>query len=67
MDFRIQEPTPFDPHWCSHKFEGLGVRHEVDTCIQTVEIVWLNGPCPCGEWSDLHIARDALIYELEDK
>lgn len=35
-------------------------------CIQTGEIAWLNGPYPCGEWSDLRIARDSLIYELEE-
>ena len=24
----------------------------------------MNGPYPCGEWPDLNIARDWLIYEL---
>ena len=63
-DFHIQEPSPFDPKWYSHKFKGPGVRYEVGICIQTGEIVWINGPYPCGEWSDLRIARDSLIYEL---
>ena len=35
-------------------------------CIQTGEIVWVNGGYPCGSWSDLRIARDAIIYEAED-
>ena len=28
-DFRIQEPTPFDPKWFSHKFKGPGLRYEI--------------------------------------
>ena len=28
-DFCIQEPSPFDPMWCLHKFEGPGVWYEV--------------------------------------
>ena len=35
--------------------------------IQTGHIVWVHGPFPCGEWSDLRILRDALIYELDDE
>jgi len=31
------------------------------------EIVWRNGPFPCGEWSDIRIAREALTHELEDE
>jgi len=65
-DFRIQEPTPFDPKWYSHKFKAAGVRYEVGICIQTGQIVWVNGPYPCGEWSDLRIARDRILYELRE-
>ena len=64
-DFRIQEPTPFSPRWYSHKFCGPGVRYEVGVCIKTGWIVWINGPFPCGEWPDLRIACDALIYALD--
>ena len=63
-DFRICEPTPFDPKWYSHKFKGPGLRYEVGICIQTGEIVWVNGPFPCGDYPDLRIAREGLIYAL---
>lgn len=67
-DFRISEPGPWNddtsPQWYSHKFKGPGVRYEVGVCIQTGEIVWLNGPYPCGAWPDLRIARHSLVYAL---
>jgi hypothetical protein len=66
-DFRIYEPGPFNPKWFSHKFRGPGVRYEIGLCIQTGWIVWVNGPYPCGEWSDLKIARHLLIHELDDR
>ena len=28
-DFRIPEPTVFDPKWFSHKFNGPGLRYEI--------------------------------------
>lgn len=65
-DFRIREPSPFDPKWFSHKFHGPGVRYEVGVCIQTGWIVWTNGPFPCGEMNDLQIARSWLIFELDE-
>lgn len=65
-DFRINEPSPFDPKWFSHKFKGPGLRYEVAVSIQRGWIVWVNGPYPCGSYPDLRIAREALIHELED-
>ena len=32
-DFSIQEPSPFDPMWYSHKFKGLGVQYKVGICL----------------------------------
>ena len=43
--------------WCSHKFHAAGVRCEVGVCIQTGEIVWINGPFKCGPWPDINICR----------
>ena len=63
-DFPIYEPAPFNPMWYSHKFKGPGVRYEVAVCIMTGHIVWVNGPFPCGDWPDLRIARNALVYAL---
>ena len=64
-DFRIQEPIPFDKGWFTPKFKGVGLCYEVVTCIQTGWIVWINGPFPCGEWSDLKIALEAFVYMFE--
>jgi len=63
-DFLIQEPSPFDPQYYSHKFKHAGVRYEIGICIKTGWIVWVMGPFPCGGWSDLRISRHALHYEL---
>jgi DDE superfamily endonuclease len=63
-DFRIMEPSPFDPKWLSEKFNGPGVKYEVAVCIQTGWIVHVNGPYPCGQWHDLTVAREDLCYKL---
>jgi len=57
-DFPINEPMPFSPEWYSHKFKGAGLRYEIAICLQTGDIVWCNGPFPCGSFSDRKIARD---------
>jgi DDE superfamily endonuclease len=63
-DCPIQEPTPFNPGWYSHKFKGPGVRYEVGVCIRTGWIVWVNGPFPCGRWPDINIFRNNLVFKL---
>ena len=63
-DFRIREPKPFSPKWYSEKFNGPSLRYEVGICLITGWIVWINGPFPCGEWPDIRISRDSLIYML---
>jgi hypothetical protein len=65
-DFRIMEPSPFDPKWLSEKYNGPGVKYEVAVCIQSGWIVHTNGPYPCGQWHDLTVARDDLCYRLAD-
>lgn len=60
------EQMPFWEGWFSHKLNRPGVRYEVGLCIQTGCIVWINGPFPCGEWPDLRITRESLIYMLDD-
>ena len=54
-DFRINEPTPFDPVWYSHKFNGPALRYEMGISIQTGYICWISGPFPAGEFNDLEI------------
>lgn len=75
-DCQIQEPTvkggmkksgrwlPFNPAWYSHKFKGAGVRYEVAASIQTGDIVWLNGPFPCGKMNDIAIFKSKLLKKL---
>ena len=64
-DCRINEPSPFNPKWFSHKFKGPGIRYEIGICIVTGDIVWVHGGFPCGAWPDLRIARHAIVYELD--
>jgi hypothetical protein len=63
-DFQIQEPTPFSREWWSRKFNGPGLRYEVAICIQTGDIVWINGPFKPGPWTDLLIFRRNLKQRL---
>ena len=57
-------PLPFDKKWFSHKFRSSGVRYEVAVCIATGEIVWVNGPFPCGQWPDVRIFSTWLKHQL---
>ena len=55
-----------DPKWYSHKFLGPSVRYEIAVCIQTGDIVWHNGPFPCGRWAEKTIIEGWLIHLLDD-
>ena len=41
--------------WYSHKFKKPGVRYEVGVAIKSGDIVWINGPYPCGAYADIKI------------
>ena len=64
-DFRIEEPSPFNRRWYSHKYKGPGLRYEIGICIRTGFVVWINGPFPCGEWSDLKIFKAGMRHKLD--
>ena len=64
-DFLIDEPSPRNKKWCSHKFKHAALRYEIGICIQTGYIVWVNGPYPAGQWPDLSISRDGLNQALK--
>lgn len=66
IDFPINEPTPFDKKWFSHKFKGAGLRYEIGIGIGCGEIVWASGPYPCGDWPDIKIAKDLYIHCLRE-
>lgn len=63
-DFRIEQPTPFKKKWYSFKFNGPGLRYEVAVSILGGDVVWTNGPFPCGSWPDISIFRSGLIDML---
>lgn len=64
-DCRIQEPSPFNKCWFSHKLKGTGVRYEIALSIETGEIVWAYGPFPRGSYPDIKICKSALAKTQE--
>ena len=65
-DFKIQNQNPFSKSWYSHKFNGPALRYELASCIQTGDIVWMNGPFKPGTWNDIAIFCVGLKNKLED-
>ena len=61
----IQEPTPWDSKWKSHKLGCAGVAYEVGLRIHSNDLAWVHGPYPAGEFNDLKIFRDKLKGKLE--
>ena len=55
----------FDKRFMSHKFKSNAVKYEVAVCIQSGNIVWINGPFRGAE-SDITIARQSLIDALDE-
>ena len=55
----IAEPYPYEKEWSerwySPKFKGAGLRYEIGISILGGDIVWVNGPFPCGQYNDLTI------------
>lgn len=60
-DCRIQEPTPFNKKWFSHKTKGPGIRYEIGISIGKGDIVWASGGLPCGDWPDIKMAKDQYL------
>ena len=52
--------------WFSYKFRSPGLWYEICLCIKTGDIVWVNGPFPCGDYNDITIFRSALLHELDE-
>ena len=51
----------------SYKFgKKGGLRYELGICIQTGDLVWINGPYPAGAFNDITIFRDSLMTFLDD-
>jgi hypothetical protein len=63
-DCAISEPWPwessFNRQLFSKNLNGEGVKHKVGVCIQTGDIVWVNGPFKEGKWHDIMVYRRNL-------
>jgi hypothetical protein len=73
VDCRINSPKkknknkgnyPFDECWYGHKFKKAGLRYGIATCIQTGEIVLVQGPFPAGAWPDQKIYTQHVVPKL---
>jgi len=64
-DFRLPQQHP-KKRCFSHKakMKCSGCRCKVAVCIQTGDIVWINGPFPCGAFPDITIFRRGLKQKL---
>jgi hypothetical protein len=62
-DFRLQQQHP-PKEFYSIKFKGSAYRYEVALCIQTGDIVWINGPFKPGLFNDLMVFREGLKLKL---
>ena len=66
-DFKIPRQKPFsrDKQYYSHKFKHAALRYEIAVCIQTGDIVWINGPFRAGKYPDVNIFRKYLRNKLQ--
>ena len=64
VDFKIQE---YGPAFSSHKFAmKSGLRYEICLGIRTGDLVWVNGPFPCGQYPDISVFRSSLMSHLDE-
>ena len=70
VDFIIREPHPYvrevSNKWYSKKSNGPGLRYEFGVAIKSGDLVWINGPVPCGKMNDLSIFRSSLKTCLDE-
>ena len=65
-DVRLQEPTPFNRLWYSHKFRAADLRYEMGVSLVSGETVWLYGPFPDGLHNDQSILNRNLVGRLDE-
>ena len=63
-DTPIEEPSPFNTGWYSHKLNSAGLRYEIGLCISKGYICWVNGPYMAGNYTDLKIFQSVLKQKL---
>ena len=66
VDCPIKEPYPFDKGIFSQKLNGPGYKYEIGVCIQTGDIVWVNGPFKAGKHDVTIFREDGLKDALCD-
>ena len=49
----------------SHKYKASGLRYSIASCIETGDIVHIDGPLPAGDWPDISIFRSFLKWRLD--
>ena len=59
VDFRVNEPHPFDRRYYSHKFNHAGLKYEIGLSFSG-KIVWVAGGIPCGV-GDRELAESSLV------
>lgn len=59
-----QRPHSRDKMFFSQKYRKAAYRYEIAVCIQTGDIVWINGPFKAGRWPDINIFRRTLKGKL---
>jgi hypothetical protein len=64
-DVVIRKPTHFWKGWYSYKHNGPGLRYEVAVSLKGGDLVWVHGPFPCGQYTDIDIFRQSLISFLD--
>ena len=60
-DFAVNEVTPFDVNYYSHKINDAGVRYDVALNIATGDIVYWGGGYPAGKYNDLQQAQMGIL------
>ena len=67
----INEPRPFCTRfskiWFNEKTNGPGLNYKVATSILGGDIVWVNGPFPCGMQNDFTIFNEYGLREMLDE
>ena len=67
MDCTDVKCPNFGPAFSTYKFgKKGGLRYELAICIQTGDLVWINGPYPAGRFNDITIFRNSLMSFLDD-
>ena len=64
IHIKLQETSPFNQTWNSHKFAGVSVAYELASCIRTGDIVSFNGPFLAGGCPDINIFRNKIKKKL---